>query len=301
MKRITNAFSMPHFGELIHGSSSPWKPCGMGFTRFGLMTCLCDNGSRRHSQVYLGTTLILDDYNDALPCPSSNETIGNPIAVGGSVALVGENGNVWGYDGHEMKKYFSTRFASTCCSHNGSLVILDTVQGKINMRDGLNDGRVIGQMPGDGIAMASCSYQGQLYAAVIAESGNGGLSCTDGKLIRLLGCQCVIPFADQLVYSSLNGLYTLAEGLLTRLDCEKIMDMKTVGNRLYIAGANPDSLWVANTHGEIALVGRVEHGNTTVGGSCFRVRVAVNPYDTQGYFARTANGNQGEIYRIVWG
>jgi hypothetical protein len=78
------------------------------------------------------------------------------------------------------------------------------------------------------------------------------------------------------------------------------MDMKAVGNSLYIAGANPDSLWVANSRSEIALVGRVDHGNTTVGGSCFRVRVAVNATETVGYFARTANSNQGEIYPILW-
>ena len=35
-----------------------------------------------------------------------------------------------------------------------------------------------------------------------------------------------------LVYSSMNAVYTLKRGLITRLDCEKIMDMKVVGNYL---------------------------------------------------------------------
>ena len=111
----------------------------------------------------------------------------------------------------------------------------------------------------------------------------------------------MIPFAGDLVYSSMNAVYTLKRGLITRLDCEKIMDMKVVGNHIYIAGANPDSLWIANARGEVSLVGRIAHGNKEVGGSCFRVRVAVNPTETKGYFARTANGNQGEVYEIFWG
>jgi hypothetical protein len=295
---MTTQFTMPKLGELVHRFDPPWKICGMGWTQFGVMTCTCNNDSRRHSQVYLNNTKIYEDDGEV----NSNETIGNPLDVGAFTALVGENGNLWGCDGQATFKRFKTRFATSCCVHNNGLVVLDTNDGKISIRDGLSDdGAVVGTMPGDGIAMSCCSYQGKLYAAVSdSETGACGLSCNDGSLIRLRGCQCVIPFAGQLVYSSLNGIYLLSSGLVTRLDCEKIMDMKVVGNHLYIAGANPDSLWVANSRGEIALVGRVEHGNQTVGGSCFRVRVAVNPIETEGYFGRTANGDTGEVYKIVW-
>jgi hypothetical protein len=201
-----------------------------------------------------------------------------------------------------MIRRFTTRFATAACSHSGSLIVFDTDGGKINMRDGISeDGRVIGQMPGDGIAMSACSFNGKVYAAVSdSETGNCGLSCSDGTITRLAGCQCVVPFAGQLVYSSLNSVRLLGTGEVARLECEKIMDMKVVGNSLYIAGANPDSLWVANSRAEIALVGRVELGNTEVGRSCFRVRVAVNATETVGYFARTANNDQGEVYPILW-
>lgn len=298
---MIDRFTMPKLGNLVEPFPAPWKPCGMGFTQYGLITCLCDNESRRHSKVYVGKILMHDDTRPG--SHSSNETIGNPIEMGSYVALVGENGHLWGYDGQNMLRRFATRFANAAAFHNGALIVLDTDNGKIKMRDGLTmDGYELGTMPGDGIAMSASSFNGNLYAAVAdSDSGACGLSCSDGSLRRLPGCQCVIPFAGDLVYSSMNAIYTLKLGLVTRLECEKIMDMKTAGNHLYIAGANPDGVWVANARGEIALVGRVDAGNTTVGGSCFRVRVAVNALETEGYFARTADGNRGEVYQIVWG
>jgi len=295
---ITTQFKMPKLGACINTFDKPWKPCGMGWTQYGLITCICDNNSRRHSRVYLDNVLIHDDIANG----TENETIGNPIEAGRFVGLVGENGNLWGYDGSAMIRRFATRFATAACLHNGGLIVFDTDNGKINMRDGISDnGRLIGTMPGDGIVMSACSFGGKVYAAVSdSETGNCGLSCDDGSLLHYAGCQCVIPFAGQLVYSSLNNVYLLNNGLAATLECEKIMDMKVVGNSLYIAGANPDSLWIANSRREIALVGRVEHGNTEVGGSCFRVRVAVNATETVGYFARTANNDQGEVYPILW-
>lgn len=299
---MIDRFTMPKLGNLVEPFPIPWKPCGMGFTQYGLITCLCHNENPRiYSKVYVGKILMHDDTRPE--SHSSNETIGNPVEMGSYVALVGENGHLWGYDGQSMLRRFATRFANAAVFHKGALIVLDTDNGKISMRDGLTmDGYELGTMPGDGIAMSACSFNGNLYAAVAdSDSGACGLSCSDGSLRRLPGCQCVIPFAGDLVYSSMNGIYTLKRGLVTRLECEKIMDMKTAGNHLYIAGANPDSVWVANARGEIALVGVVTTGNTKVGGSCFRVRVAVNALETEGYFARTADGNRGEVYQIVWG
>ena len=303
---MIDRFTMPKLGGRVHLFEDGWKPCGMGYTQYGLLLCVCDNQSRRHSRVYfyngkIDPIIIHDDTAGH----SSNETIGNPVEMSNYVALVGENGNLWGFDGRNMIRRFATRFATAAAFHKGALIVLDTDDGRIRARDGLTmDGYDLDwiTMPGDGIAMSAASYDGKLYAAVAdSETGNFGLSCSDGSLIKLPGCQCVIPFAGDLVYSSMDGVFTLKRGLVTRLDCEKIMDMKVAGNSLYIAGANPDSVLVANTRGEIALVGVVATGNTKVGGSCFRVRVAVNALETEGYFARTADGNRGEVYQIVWG
>ena len=300
---MIDRFTMPKLGARVYEFEAPWKPCGMGYTQHGLLLCVCDNQSRRHSRVYFydGRTEPMLVHDDTAG-HSSNETIGNPVEMSNYVALVGENGNLWGFDGRNMIRRFATRFATAAVFHKGALIVLDTDNGKIAMRDGLTmDGYELGTMPGDGIAMSAASFNGNLYAAVAdSDSGACGLSCSDGSLRRLPGCQCVIPFAGDLVYSSMNAVYTLKRGLITRLDCEKIMDMKVAGNSLYVAGANPDSVWVANSRGEIALVGRVDARNTEVGGSCFRVRVAVNPLETEGYFARTADGNRGEVYQIVW-
>lgn len=303
---MIDRFTMPKLGARVYEFETPWKPCGMGYTQHGLLLCVCDNQSRRHSRVYfyngkIEPMIIHDDTAGH----SSNETIGNPVELDKYVALVGENGHLWGFDGRNMIRRFATRFATAAAFHKGALIVLDTDGGRIRARDGLlPDGNELDgiTIPGDGIAMSACSFNGNLYAAVAdSETGNCGLSCSDGSLIKLPGCQCVIPFAGDLVYSSMNAVYTLKRGLITRLDCEKIMDMKVVGNHIYIAGANPDSLWIANARGEVSLVGRIAHGNKEVGGSCFRVRVAVNPTETKGYFARTANGNQGEVYEIFWG
>ena len=305
---MIDRFTMPKLGARVYEFETPWKPCGMGYTQHGLLLCVCDNNSRRHSKVmfYNGKIDPMIIHDDTRPdSHSSNETIGNPVEMAGYVALAGENGNLWGFDGRNMIRRFETRFATAAAFHKGALIVLDTDDGRIRARDGLlPDGNDIDgiDMPGDGIAMSAASFDGKLYAAVSdSETGNCGLSCSDGGLRQFSGCQCVIPFAGDLVHSSMNNVYTLNGGMVASLDCEKIMDMKVAGNSLYIAGANPDSVWVANTRGEIALVGRVDTGNSTVGGSCFRVRVAVNPLETEGYFARTADGNRGEVYQIVWG
>ena len=306
---MIDRFTMPKLGGRVHLFEDGWKPCGMGYTQYGLLVCTCHNENPRiYSRVYhySGKVAPMIIHDDTRPdSHSSNETIGNPVEMAGYVALVGENGNLWGFDGRNMIRRFATRFATAAVSHKGALIVLDTDDGRIRARDGLlPDGNDIDgiDMPGDGIAMSAASFDGKLYAAVSdSETGNCGLSCSDGGLRQFSGCQCVIPFAGDLVHSSMNNVYTLNGGMVASLDCEKIMDMKSAGNSLYIAGANPDSVWVANTRGEIALVGRVDTGNSTVGGSCFRVRVAVNALETEGYFARTADGNRGEVYQIVWG
>ena len=300
---MIDKFTMPKLGALIPGIENEYKPCGMGYTQFGILLCVCNNKSRRHSRVYCYDGKSVRVIHDDLENGSSNETIGNPVEMAGYVALVGENGNLWGFDGRNMIRRFLTGFATAAAFHQSVLIVLDTNNGKIAMRDGMTtNGQELGTMPGDGIAMSAASYDGKLYAALAdSETGNCGLSCNDGSLIRFPDCQCVIPFAGDLVYSSLNAIYTLKSALAVTLDCEKIMDMKAVGNHLYIAGANPDSVWVANARGEIALVGSIATGNTQVGGSCFRVRVAVNALETEGYFARTADGSRCEVYQIVWG
>jgi len=306
---------MPKLGRMVKEFKNPnMKICGMGYVqRYGFFACVCNNKSRRHSAVYINDVAkpILDDYDDTNPCPSSNETIGNTYAEGNYVGFVGENGNVWVYDGVSMTPLFKTRFANAMTKHNGKVVMLDADEGKINIRlcydpfsmapAGVN----IGTMPGDGIPMSVCSHKGKLYAAVADGNSGQGLACDDGSLIERPGCQCVVEFADELVYTSMNEVYVKNIGLLTTLSCEKIMDTKVVGNHLYVAGANPDSAWVINSRGEIALIGVVSHGNRKVGGSCFRVRIAVNHKETKGYFGRTVNGDDAdnayaEIYEMLW-
>ena len=302
--RSVKQFTMPRLGDNVWRFEKPWKPTGFGCTPHGFMLCVCNNDSRRHSKVLLfdgkNVRTILDDTQGH----SSNETIGNPHWRGDYVALVGENGNLWLYHPQVgITKTFTTTFANVATDYGLHSVVLDTKDGKLSVRDAMSEtGRVLLTMPGDGIAMAACQYGTALYAAVAdSETGNQGLSCSDGSLIKLPSCLCVTRFADGLVYSTMNQVHMLNIGHVATLDCEKIMDMKVVGNHIYIAGANPDSLWIANARGEVSLVGRIAHGNKEVGGSCFRVRVAVNPTETKGYFARTANGNQGEVYEIFWG
>lgn len=302
MKTVKNHFTMPRLGNSIWRLNAPWKPTGFGHTQYGFILCLCNNDTRRHSKVLLWDGKNIRTLLDDTQGHSSNETIGNPFEYNGFVGLVGENGRVWLYQERiPLRPLFETGFATTATLLNGKPVVLDTRAKRLCVVDAVGACSTLFTMPGDGIAMAACQYDGKLYAAVAdSETGNHGLSCSDGRLIQLPGCLCVVPFAGGLLYTTQNEIHALNVGCIARLACEKIMDMKVIGNHIYIAGANPDSLWIANARSEIALVGRVQHGNREVGGSCFRVRVAVNPHETKGYFAWTANGHQGEVYPIEW-
>jgi len=301
---LVKQFAMPRLGAMAKQFEKPWKICGMGWTLWGPMTCLCHNENRKQSKVLLWDQVIHDDTKPE--SQSSNETIGNTYVEGEYVGFVGENGRVWVYDGRHMMPWFTTRFANAMTKHNGKVIMFDTDKGKISIRlchDASSmtpAGTEIGTMPGSGIVMAACSFGGNIYAAVADSKGGEGLARNDNILLSLPGCLCVVPFADDLVYTSQNRVLTRRKGVVATLDCEKIMDAKVVGNHVYLAGANPDSLWIGNARGEIALVGRVKRGNKEVGGSCFRVRVMVDPHETEGYFGRTADGDQGEVFEILW-
>lgn len=229
-----------------------------------------------------------------------NETIGPAFEWNGYIGFAGEKGHLLYYSEGKLKKSFPLMYANTLLAVNGVPHVFDTRDGKILVRHCLTGDTTL-TMPGDGIVLQACHYKGKIYAAGADGEYVSGLACSDGYIIPAVHCQCVVPFLDKLLYSSRNRIFAQGNGEpLATLDCEKIMYMRVVASKLWIAGANPDTLWCANARGEIIQVGRCPDGNQEVGGSCFRVAFAINPWGTEGYFLRTVNGNQAQVIQLVW-
>lgn len=288
-------FSRPEFGPIVHELAADWKPCSAEWTSAGMFTCFCDNKTRRRSRVFLNGNEIHTDDGEIF----HNETIGPAFEWGGYIGFAGECGHLLYYTAGGIKKSFELKYANTLLEVNGMPHVFDTRDGKILVRHCLTGDTTL-TMPGDGIVLQACHHKGKIYAAA-ADGTPGGLVCSDGSSIQADCCQCVVPYLDKLLYSSRNHIFEAGHVIpLATFDCEKIMYMRVVASKLWIAGANPDTLWCANARGEIIQVGRCEQGNQQVGGSCFRVCFALNPHGTEGYFLRTATGNQSQSIQLVW-
>ena len=293
---LTATFSRPTFGPVILTLDAPWKPCSAEWTSAGVFASFCNNDSRRHTRVFLGTKEIHADDG----VKYHNETIGPAFEWGGYIGFAGECGHLLYYSGGRLRQGFSLRYANTILDIAGAPYVFDTSDGVIRARNCFT-GATILTMPGDGIVLQACHYGGNIYAAVADGEKSSGLSCSDGSMIPAAYYQCVIPFAGRLLYSSANRIFALGHHTpVAVLNCEKIMYMRVRASTLWIAGANPDTLFCANARGEIIQVGCCPDGNKPVGGSCFRVAFAISPWATEGYFLRTVNGNQASVIRIDW-
>lgn len=291
-----SGFGTPKLGATAMEFAAPWKPSGMGWTQYGFVLCTCHNTDRKYSRIYLDDKKIYDDYEKK---QTENETIGNPLVVGQEVFLAGENGSMFHWNGRALTKPFTLRFATACALWGGVPVVPDTNGGVCTVRravDGVPTGIVL---PGDGIVMAAVEHEGALYGAM-ADGTKSGLTCSNGRFVDAPACMCVVSFHGLLIYTIGNKIMERDLGLLQELPCEKIMDAKVADNKIWFACDNPASLYAANMRGEVVHVGTCD-GSTEVGGSCFRVRVAINPQATNGYFAYTVGGNRGVVKKIVWG
>lgn len=293
---LVSRFSQPAFGPVILALDPPWKPCSAEWTSAGLFTCFCNNKNRRQTRFFLnGVEIHMDDGGIF-----HNETAGPAYEWNGYIGFAGEKGHLLYYSEGKIKKSFPLMYANTLLEVNGMPHVFDTRDGKILVRHCLTGDTTL-TMPGDGIVLQACHHKGKIYAAVADGTRLGGLVCSEGSSIQADCCQCVVPFMDKLLYSSRNHIYEAGHVIpLATFDCEKIMYMRVVASKLWIAGANPDTLWCANSRGEIIQVGRCDDANQPVGGSCFRVCFALNPWATEGYFLRTANGDQAQVIQLVW-
>ena len=289
-------FSRPEFGPIVHELGADWKPCSAEWTSLGLITCFCNNKNRRQTRFFLnGKEIHTDDGN-----VFHNETAGPAYEWNGYIGFAGEKGHLLYYSEGKIKKSFPLMYANTILEVNGMPHVFDTRDGIINVRHCLTGDTTL-TMPGDGIVLQACRHQGKIYAAVADGTRMGGLACSGGSIIQADCCQCVVEYLGNLLYSSRNQIFEAGHVIpLATFDCEKIMYMRVVASKLWIAGANPDTLWCANARGEIIQVGRCNDANQQVGGSCFRVAFALNPQGTEGYFLRAPNGNQSQSIQLVW-
>lgn len=296
MLKPTSKFKTPSLGKKVFELPSPWKPSGMGWTPYGIVFCACNNDSRRHSRIYLNWSLLHEDDGKK----STNETIGNPLVFNGNeVLLVGENGKLFHWNGASLLQKHSTAFASAATIWRNELFWFDTKDGEIHARD--INGIKRFKMPGSGIVLSAAAHSdGHLYCAIAdADNRNHGIASSEGWLTKFDNCQCAVSYHGLLAFSVGNKIHIKDQGVQAELPCDKIMDMKVADNMVWIAGDNPACLYVANMRGDFVRVGEAA-GSAKVGGSCFRVRTAVNDKGTKGYFAAAPKGNTTAVYEIVW-
>jgi hypothetical protein len=284
---IASIFTSTSFklGAKVFEHGKPWKVSSITQTRYGLFVAVYNSDSRANSKLFLNGEKIYE---------GREETIGRGLEMGDTVYFAGENGNLVTYRAGTIGKGVRLAFASCCVSFAGRPYVFNSDQSGIGVINCLNGVREFG-MKGGGIVTQAVVDGDKLYAA--ASDGGGGVSCSDGTLISLPSCQCIVKFAGSMYCSSGNRIMEIADGKAseaTHLAYEKIMGMHVEGDRLWVATSGPedDVLGVFDRRLRYKEIGRLAGGGT-VGGSVFMSHV------TDGYFARCPGGNAAEVYRIV--
>jgi len=270
-------------GTKIFEEPRPWKLSCLTNTKFGLFEGTYNGESRRDSRLYLNGKLIYS---------GNDETIGQGLEFGNIIYFAGENGNLLIYNNNIITRGVRLAFASCCVEFNGKLYVFNSIQNQgINVINCLTNVTEF-KMPGSGIVTQALVDGGKLYSA--ASDGAGGIACNDGTMIPLPNCQCIISFANSIYCSSGNKVMEKIGNTVKEvkiLDCEKIMGMNVNKDLLWVAGSNPDALWVFDRRMRCKQIGKLE-GSVPVGGSVFRSHV------TNEYFGRCADGNRAEVYKI---
>jgi len=272
-------------GPKMFEEGKPWKISCLTNTKFGLFIATYNSKTRQDSKIYLNGKMIYGGRG------CKEETIGQGLVYGETVYFAGENGNLLIYNNGSITKGVRLAFASTCAMFNGKPYVFNTDNKGIHVINCLT-GLEEFKMPGSGIVTMALEDGGKLYTA--ACDGAGGIACNDGTMLSLPTCQCIIKYNGRIFCSNGNTLLEKIDNNvkeITTMPCEKIMHMDVNNDLLWVAGANPDSLWIFNRILECKQI--INFNDTiTVGGSVFRTRV------TLGYFGRAVGGTRVEVYPI---
>lgn len=267
----------------VSEETRPWKVSSLTATKFGLFVGTYNNASRHDSRLYLDGKLLHT---------GTDETIGQGLVFGDYVGFAGENGSLLAFHGGQITKGIELKFASHIGVFKNIPYVFDSHDGIIHPIDCVT-GRQGFSIPGSGIVMQSICELGNIYVASCDDdNGNCGVAGNDGTFIRIKDCLCLVRYGSHIFASSGNKVLEwngTGFAFAAEFQCEKIMHMH-VNDKLWIAGAGPDSLWVYDGQ-ECREVARFPY-DAPVSGSLFRTRV------TDGYFARCEGGDKAELYKI---
>ena len=291
--------TQPRLGNLVYEAPANWKISALAEVNGGVMLGIYDNISRHDSKiVWNGVSVTYANDEGKFTDVFDAETIGQPLVVGRYAGCAGECGKlIVALNGIVMEhKKATLKWATTCALFDGAAYVFDS-DGKECVAKDCITGLPAFTMPGTGIIMAATEFNGLMWAAMAdSDDKKHGVSCSNGKLWRADSCQCIVNAWGRLLFTSGNKVSAMdPEGavFLAELPCEKIMHMVMSGGKLLIAGANPDTAWMADQNGNLYTIGSFSTGNAKVGGSCFRVRIS------GGYFARAWNGVTGMVYEVI--
>ena len=290
--------TQPRLGKLVYQCPINWKISALAELPSGVMLGIYDNVSRRDSKILWNGKVVARLVDGVMSDNFNAETIGQPLIVGNYAIAAGECGYLVAATGgrvfeHEKAKL---KWATTCALYAGVAYVFDSDGEKNTARDCIT-GETAFIMPGTGIIMAATEFNFLMWAAMAdSDDGKHGVSCSNGRLWRADACMCIVNAWGRLLFSSGNKVSAMDPAgpvLIKELPCEKIMHMAMCSGRLRIAGANPDTAWEADCHGNLTTIGTFTDGNAAVGGSCFRVRISDR------YFARAFNGVTGQVYEVI--
>jgi len=280
-------------GVKLIGWAAPWKICSITVLDDGTVIIgICNNESRTDSKL-----IRLTDGKELYS--GNDETIGEgvPSADGSKVYFAGECGNLLALDRatDAVAVGPALKYSSCVALVRGAAYAFNNPRNAgiemVNCATG-NVDRII--PAGEGIPVQV--VDGITFWIALA---GVGLLCSDGSQIALPNCQGVVNFGGEIISSSGNKLVRIRNGAavgIASLPCEKIMRLCVWDDHLFVAGACPDSLWVAGA--DLAFTALASFGDSVeVGGSVFRT--FVSGCGAVCYFGCAQNGNAGELYEVL--
>ena len=274
-------------GAEVFREERGWKLTGLDKLEGRLYVGTCKtNREPQASRIYLAGRRIYE---------GGDETITQPVMYeNSSWWVVGECGHVINFDEvGTARHYKGVKWATHVGTWKGRPVVFDYDGDAIRMFHA-HTGDFMGLLPGKGVITASEEYDGGVVAAVC--DSNGGFASTDNKFIQAQDTLCLCTYTVQLYGSRGNQVVRVEWDrqrlmIVDALPCAKVVDMAVFWGRLWVATANPDSIYCYKKDMSLHKVGEFENPKP-IGGSVFHARVR------GGYYGRCEDNKTAVVYKI---
>lgn len=222
------------------------------------------------------------------------ETMGNGVTVGGITYVPAEKYGAIGLRDGRVVSTVRMRYIIAACVHNGVPVTheIDRMWSTGRVRD-MRSGAVAFDVPVKALATGMTSHKGRLYLGL--SGPQPGFWMDTGAFHQVAGHVAGVASFDGDLYGSVNNVVVKLQGVvptdIRAIPCEKITDIRSHGDLLWVCGSSPDQLWTMDGGGKWRRVAVMPY-EEPIGGAWFDQRTA------PGYWGRSIGGTQAEVYRV---